>query len=166
MRIKTPSSDLLNLIPQTYSVLDLGCGNGQPFVSANFKLLIGIDAWKIFDLPEYDLIMKYDIRGISNLCPPNSFDAITAIDIIEHLEKEEGYKLIEDIERIAKKMVLIFTPTIWSQNTESTDNPVCWSYGNKDYNLHKSLWTEKDFIKLGYGILPCQEGYVLAGKKL
>ncbi len=40
----------------------------------------------------------------------NSFDCVLASDFIEHLEKEEGYRLLKVVEKLARKKVIIFTP--------------------------------------------------------
>jgi len=157
---------MMRLIPADATVLDLGCGRGDPFIDTNFKKLIGIDLFsKKFDMPEYTKIMYRDIKKIDKMFLPKSFDVITAIDVIEHLTKREGGTLLKNAEIIAKDMILIFTPLVWSDNKEHVEDESLWCYGNK-YNYHKSLWTIKDFIKRGYNVVPCQEGYVLAVKVL
>ena len=166
VRHKNNSCCVIDYITKESTVLDLGCGYGEPFIDTNFKLLIGVDAWRIFDLPEYDLILLYDIKNIGKLIAENSFDVITCIDVIEHLEKEEGFKLIEQMERIARKEIYIFTPLKWSENKASYKDPLHWCYGNKEYNTHRSLWNGEDFVNKGYKLLNCQEGYVLAAKRL
>ncbi len=156
---------MMTYIPDNSTVLDLGCGNGLPFRQTNFPLLIGIDIFrKKFNMPEYNILLYQDIRTIDKLTADKSFDVVSAIDVIEHLEKEEGYKLLKEMERIAKEMVMVFTPLVWSKNNEAVEDEKCWAYGNEN-NYHKSLWSERDFIKLGYEIVPCQDKYVLAIKK-
>lgn len=154
---------IMSLIPKDRTVLDLGCGNGQSFIGANFPALVGVDIWKKkFYMPEYDVVYIHDIREINKLFPEKTYDVITCIDTIEHLEKEEGFKLIDDAERIALNKVIFFTPRKWSENKDHTENPEYWSYGNK-HNYHKSHWTEKDFTDRGYEIIP-NKNYILAQK--
>lgn len=154
---------IMNLIPKDRTVLDLGCGNGQSFAGSDFPVLVGVDIWKKkFDMPEYDEVYFHDIREILKLYPKNSFDIVIAIDTIEHLEKEEGLKLIEDAEKIALNKVIFFTPRKWSENKEAVENKKYWSYGNP-YDYHKSNWTEEDFTSRGYEIIPNKD-YILAQK--
>ena len=157
---------IISLIPKDSTVLDLGCGRGNPFIGSNFSLLVGVDLFKKkFHMPEHDLVLYYDIKNIDSLVSENSFDTIVLIDTIEHLKKEEGIKLLKDCEKIGKKKVIVFTPNIWTENQEPTRNSEMWSYKNP-YNLHKSLWKIKDFTDLGYSIIPCQKEYILAEKRL
>jgi len=155
---------MIALIPPNSTVLDLGCGCGNPFKGKKFPLLVGVDVFrKRFHMPEYDVVLCYDLRKVTNLFYKKSFDVVTAFDVIEHLTREEGFKLIKDAEKIARSKTIFFTPTKWTENKEAVENPKYWSYGNQA-NYHKSLWVQKDFIEKGYAIKPCQEEYVLAEK--
>ncbi len=154
---------IMSLIPKNNTVLDLGCGNGAPFIEMDFPSLVGVDIWKKkFEMPEYDSVYFHDLRQINKLFPEKFFDVVTAIDVIEHFEKEEGIKLIENAEKLALNKVIFFTPRNWVENKDSFENKRWWSYGN-EYCLHKSLWIEKDFTDRGYEIIP-NEKYILAQK--
>jgi len=156
---------IMSLIPKDKTILDLGCGNGRPFIGTCFPTLIGVDIFKKkFEMPEYNEVWFHDIRKILELYSQKFFDVITIIDVIEHLEKQDGFKLMEDAEKIARDKIIIFTPKKWTENKEAVENKAYWSYGNK-YNYHKSHWTEKDFTDRGYEIIPNRK-YVLAKKEL
>jgi len=155
----------MNLIPENSRVLDLGCGSGLPFIGKKVKSLVGVDLFlKNFYMPEYDKVIKYDIKKIDEIVKEGEFDIITMIDVIEHLEKQEGLNLIKKIEKIANK-IIIFTPNFWRDNKSSIKDPKLWSYKNK-YNIHKSLWNGKDFENLGFKIRPCRVDYSIAEKKI
>ncbi len=157
---------MMKQIPKDNTVLDLGCGCGNPFRDTCFPCLIGIDIFrKHFDMPEYTATLYIDIKKIDKCVYGDEFDVVTAIDVIEHLTKDEGYKLLKDMEAIARNKVMIFTPLKWDKNEEAVKDKNCWAYGN-EHNYHKSLWCERDFTKEGYEIVQCQTGYVLAIKNL
>lgn len=58
----------------------------------------------------YNHCINGNVTMISNYFDENSFDCVVAFDLIEHLEKEEGLILIKNMERIAKKKIIIYTP--------------------------------------------------------
>ena len=41
--------------------------------------------------------------NLDNVVEPKTFDAVIALDLIEHLEKKDGFKLIEMMTKIAKR---------------------------------------------------------------
>ena len=121
-----------------WDVLSLGCGIGQG--ELGFKKVAGVDIWDYSSSFPYEFI-KYDIRKIRELFLPGSFDLVIGLDIIEHLTREQGLKLIRDSETIARKAVVFYTPIKWGDNKQDES---CWAYGNP-YNDHKSLWQPEDF---------------------
>ena len=157
--------NIINLIPRDSTILDLGCGCGNPFKGIKFSLLVGVDIFrKKFDMPEYDVVIFYDATKIDELFLDKSFDIVTGIDFIEHLKKEEGFEIIKKAEKVARKKVIFFTPRKWKDNKQAVEDSQYWSYGNPA-NYHQSLWNDEDFIKQGYEIVPFQ-GYVLAKKEI
>ena len=71
----------------------------------------------------------------------NYVDVALAFDVTEHLSKEDGYKLLYEMERISKYSVIIFTPNgfVWQPPSE-----------NNEFNAHISGWTPKEFQQLGW----------------
>lgn len=125
------------------SVLDVGCGFNSPLgkISKTFYLQ-GIDAIpqkKVLGI--YD---KYTVGNITNLrkyYKKKSFDGIVALDVIEHLKKSDGIKLIKDLEWIAKKKIIILTPSGFMYQGAVGGNP---------FQTHLSGWKAKDFYKYGF----------------
>lgn len=140
------------------SLISLGCGIGVTESGFKCSQLDGVDIFSYGNnhmLENWDkkrgIFITEDIRKIDNILFEKSYDIVFALDVIEHLEKEEGWKLIKDAESIASKAVVFYTPLLWDTNEKATNDKTLWSYGNK-YNLHKSLWKVKEFEDKGYTV--------------
>lgn len=108
------------LLPYATSLLDLGCGYGWFALRIRTELehgskvyLVGCDIhepylMKIKDLGLYDDLVACDVR----MAPfrRKSVDLILATDLIEHMEKKDGTKLLRDTMIIGRKAVIISTP--------------------------------------------------------
>jgi hypothetical protein len=72
----------------------------------------------------------------------NSFDTLFALDVIEHMEREEGLAFLEEAGRVASQIV-IFTPLgPMPQKFEEQD---AWGMGGGQWQNHHSAWTPEDF---------------------
>src|SRR2546427_12042877 len=106
--------ELKETLKDCYSVLDLGCGKSSPIQHLNLGFTMGVDIYEPY-LQEskekgiHDQYLKTDVLNIDKQIREKSFDAVIMIDLIEHLSKAEGRKLIEKAERIATKKVIVFT---------------------------------------------------------
>ncbi|MDD5638907.1 MAG: methyltransferase domain-containing protein [Candidatus Pacebacteria bacterium] len=129
------------------SVLDLGCGKNSPLrnIKKDFYS-IGIDlskedikkSKKLKIHNEYRLM---NVLDIDKFFPEKSFDVIIALDLIEHLSKKEGRLLIQKMEKLARKKVIIFTPNGFVKQEATTNNP---------FQKHKSGWDCSEMKQLGY----------------
>jgi len=84
---------------------------------------------------------QLDLRTIGDSMPARSFDAVVALDVIEHFERSEGLQLLVAMERIARKRVIVFTPNGFLPQGEFDENP---------WQIHRSGWTPVDFVSRGY----------------
>lgn len=126
------------------SVLDLGCGKGWSwrfFVNGNRSksfLTVGAD----ISLPYlkycqekglYKDLIRCDVRR-----PPfkdKSFDVVLLLQLVEHLQKQEGLRLIDEAEKIARQQVIIGTPA-----------------GFLEFEFHSSAWQPDELKGLGYKV--------------
>lgn len=132
------------------TVLDVACGARSPLAEFRKKFYsVGIDIFKpsIEKSKKAKLHDEYKVGNVLNLdkfFKNKSFDVVVALDIIEHLEKKDGLKLLEQMEKIAKDKVIVLTPYGFTQQHSYDKNP---------YQIHKSGWYPKEFSKRGYKVL-------------
>jgi len=132
------------------SFLDIACGINTPIKEYTMKYpSLGIDIFQpsIDDSKKKGLHTNYKCMNIiskGDTLKNNSFDCVIALDLIEHLEKEEGYTLISTMERIAKRKVIIFTPNGFV--------PQFAHSGNKDQE-HKCGWSVSEFEEEGFRVI-------------
>jgi len=131
------------------SVLDLGCGADSPLskIKKDFSS-VGVDIFppSIKQSKKKKIHNKYyrfNVLKIDKHFKKKSFDAVIALDLIEHLKKQEGIEFLKKIEKIAKKKIILLTPNGFTEQDPLRGNP---------YQVHQSGWTAKDFQKRGYRV--------------
>jgi hypothetical protein len=85
--------------------------------------------------------IRADVRTVQ--FKPRSFDAVIALQILEHLTKEEGLKLLEQMEEWACRKVVVTTPNGYVKQDEYDNNPL---------QDHKSGWEARELRKLGFKV--------------
>jgi ubiquinone/menaquinone biosynthesis C-methylase UbiE len=129
------------------SVLELGCGKGSPLkhVPKTFYS-VGVDAYEPA-IEESKALKIHDEYVVSDVLNTNfsdkSFDCVVALDLIEHLKKEDGLKLVKEMERLAKKKIIVFTPHGFLPQG---------SIDNNDLQEHLSGWEVDEMRKLGFKV--------------
>lgn len=81
-------------------------------------------------------MLEHDFGGAT-------FDAVVANEVIEHMEKWQGWALLKRMEQLASKVVIITTPNGFQ--------PQAAEYGNP-WQRHRSGWFTHDFRGLGYEV--------------
>ncbi len=132
------------------TVLDLGCGQGKPmeFIKMRLKVKksVGVDLFEpyIREARQKKIHSQYlfmDIRKVK--MPAKSFDLVMASHVLEHLPKEPAWRVLENMEKMAKKQVIAVTP-IGEHYHQLEDGNVL--------QMHLCAFTPEDFIKRGYKI--------------
>jgi SAM-dependent methyltransferase len=126
------------------SILDLGCGTDsmvQQFTHGRF--VVGVDRYlpslrRNQELSSYSALVNGDIA--ESPFGSGSFDAVVALDVIEHFEKEAGFRLLGAMERVARRRVVVFTPNGF----------VPQAAGENPWQEHRSGWTVEEFEARGY----------------
>lgn len=76
--------------------------------------------------------------------PPKSVDTVFLVDVIEHLEKEDGQKLLAATENIARRQIIVFTP-LGFMPQHHDDGKDAWGLSGASWQEHKSGWLPEDF---------------------
>lgn len=139
------------------SLLSLCCGIGLELSGLSTQDITAVDA-----APQY-------LEQVSRRCPQaktinsdalaylkntldNSFDVISIIDGIEHMDKKTGIKVIKEMKRVAKREILLFTPQSQSKDGYLKNEPHnAWGIEGADhFQTHKSGWTAEELEKYGF----------------
>ena len=145
-------SSIDNLVKETDIVLDIGCG----IVPINYfrpKLHIMVEPWEeyanILSHRHGDdksvFIIKLGALETLSVLQPNSVDSIFLLDVIEHLEKDVGLKIITEIERVARKQAVIFTPFGFMPQHVEAGEKDAWGLSGGEMQEHKSGWFPENF---------------------
>lgn len=133
---------------EALTILDVGCGQGYPIrlirIIMKPEKVVGVDLFEkyIKEAKRAYLHDEYVVSDIRKMkFPTKSFDVVLASHVIEHLKPSDASKFIKDLERIAKRQVIIATPI-----GEMYHPPVDGNH----LQLHLSHFYPRDFKKFGY----------------
>lgn len=147
------------------TVLDIGCGVMQATMDTwkgyddgriKCRSIVGIDAYRpylerIKDIPGVSAV-EGNATDLSRFVD-KSFDVCLALDLVEHLELADALHLMDEAERIARRKVLIFTPSEYYENAALGFDHILYSpYGKNELQRHRSLISQQAFKERGYQI--------------
>jgi GT2 family glycosyltransferase/SAM-dependent methyltransferase len=143
-------------IGQADTILDAGCGAGK-FSQSLFQMsylknvsLVGLDihlpSLRVAkDLGLYEEVVRASAHKIP--FKERTFDVVLCVEVLEHLPRRNGSGLLEEIERVASKRVVLSTPNGFSPRAKNElkglENP---------FMDHVSGWLPQDFKEAGYDI--------------
>ena len=131
------------------TILELGAGKSTYLrLFENDFHITALDAYeKSLEIAKKENLFDAYIVGNTNKLmekvAPKSFDSVVAFDLIEHLSKEDGMKLIEDMTEVAKKSIIIYTPNGFLFQPAHDNNP---------FQEHISGWSYEEMISLGFKV--------------
>lgn len=136
------------------SILDIGCGI-RPFSWVDSKHITCVEPFDpyrnilISTFGNESLVaLKGDFLSVTEIVDAQQFDAVTLIDVIEHLPKNDGYEGIRKIIESGVKLFFVFTPDgFMPQHAEEID---AWGLNSGSQQEHLSGWTVEDFDGLGF----------------
>jgi len=142
-----------NLDKNSETILDLGCYKGGAMETINVRskkkfFRVGVDLFLPFLKQSkkdkvYDDYVLCDARYLP--FRSKTFDTVISIEVVEHLQKDQGWKLIQEMEEIACRQIIVTTPVVPGKPTPQATILT-------ELQTHKSLWKPQEFIKLGYEV--------------
>jgi SAM-dependent methyltransferase len=131
------------------SVLDVGCGVSAILRQLDVTRTTGFEGYQP-DFEEarrrntHDELVQGDARNLTSYFQPKQFDACIALDVIEHFTKADGLKLMQDMEKLARKKVIFFTPQGFLPQRHAA---------NDDLQAHLSGWEPVEMSRCGYEVI-------------
>ncbi len=130
------------------TVLDVGCGTSSVLRLFGFKRLVGAEAYApsvnaARAAGTHHEITQADARELENHFKPGEFDACVALDVIEHLSKQDGLLMMRSMEHISARKTVFLTPNGFLRQSHTED---------KDLQEHLSGWEVDEMRQLGYDV--------------
>jgi SAM-dependent methyltransferase len=131
------------------SLLDVGCGPASPLAATGFRgFAVGTDrAWPDLLAARrrgvHAALVCADAAAIGRVFRPRGVDAVLALDVVEHFEREAALGLLAALERIARRRVVVFTPNGFVPQPPAPDNPL---------QAHRSGFSAAEMRRLGYRV--------------
>jgi len=129
------------------SVLDVGCGANSPVAMVAGIKRYGVDGFaesvdKARIGGKYENVICAELLEYLGAQNSRAFDAVVALDVIEHFDREGGLRLMREMERVSAKKVIIATPNGFLPQA-ATEN---------HHQEHLSGWPASDFLANGYEV--------------
>lgn len=153
----SPYLYLSKVLSPNESLLSLCCGIGLELQYVTNQNVTGVDI-----TPEYLTKLSESYPHVKTICEDvltfikkqsdNSFDVISFLDGLEHLEKEKGYKVLKECKRVARNKIVLFTPEGYIHNTPISSWGVVSEIGDHVQH-HLSGWIPDELIKEGFKLV-------------
>ncbi len=131
------------------AILDVGCGTGWFGTFTKARRQVGMTGVDIF-LPylqearenrSYDAYVRGDVIELP--FKDKSFDCAVSISVLEHLDERAGETKIREMERVARRQVIITCPAGSHPQHAFDGNP---------HQEHKHVWQPGDMEMRGYQV--------------
>lgn len=133
------------------TILDVGCDQGLPIEMIKIRMtprrIVGVDLFEpyIKESKAKKIHDEYVISDVRKLpFKDKTFDVVISLQVLEHLTKKEAWKVLEKMEKIATKQVIVATSVGEMYHPAVNNNPL---------QMHHSDFQAEDFERKGYKVL-------------
>jgi hypothetical protein len=136
------------MLRPVHSILDIGAGIvPQPLVRSDVHVCIEPCRQYAEILSQRDpdlVVLNCEWEHVIQLLPPGAVDTVFLLEVIEHLEKSEGRRLLDLTLPLARSQVVISTPLgFLPQGVDEQKD--AWGLDGVEWQIHRSGWTPDDF---------------------
>lgn len=139
------------LLRESSELADLGCGQGNHLLGVpkpSIHQWLGVDSHEAslqvaLDRGVYDKVEQSDVLTWLQNAASGSIDTVLASCVIEHMPKDMGFCLLNEMKRVCKRQAIVFTPNGFVPQPPDPDNPA---------NEHVSGWTVGEFRQAGFDV--------------
>lgn len=139
-----------SLEKDVHNILDVGCGRGRSILPIILRkrsfFRVGIDLSKA-DLKfskrqgYYDDVVLADALYLPFM--DDAFDGVLCIHVLEHFNKDHGLQLVNELERISTRQIIIVTPVGFTALGIIDEDPL---------QKHLAGWLPEELTSLGYKV--------------
>jgi len=159
-RASAPPAALRPLLKQLagdcHSALDVGTGQMQSLVDVPCPVRIGLDAHRPYlehrRVPGAIPVNASAVE-LERLFVPGAVDLVQLIDVIEHFDRADADRVLEQATRVAARRVVLFTPR-GEFPQEDVDH---FGLGGEELQRHRSAWEPEDFEARGFRVIVMRE---------
>jgi len=157
-RVKRPVSSLLDIGP---GIMPAGGFNAHVHILAEpcNEYIEKLRVKYVANSEKY-IVIKGLAEEILQHFPESSIDVIAIIDVIEHMPKETGMKVIELAKKVAKNNIVLFTPLGFLEQ-EHADGKDAWGMNGGEWQKHLSGWYPEDFQGSGWEYFVLEDFHLL-----
>lgn len=157
------------LVQPVSSVMDIGSGLRPQAIVNSPRVLVCVE---VHD--EYIAELRRRFAGTTTLIiqgrvpeclgplPDRCIDTVMMLDFIEHLEREDGLRALQDCERLARRQVVLFTPLGFMPQDDSGETDG-WGLQGTYWQTHRSGWVPEDFDDRWH-VVACRDFHHINGK--
>lgn len=127
-------------------VLDVGCSDGRGSEVLSRSGVHGVDIYR----PALEAararhrrapVTQADVRDLPFAA--GAFDVVVSLDVIEHFEKRDALRVLDEIERVSRSLVIVGTPRGFVPQPGTPDEP---------WQEHKCGFEPSELRALGYEV--------------
>lgn len=154
----------LSFAKSNHSILDIGCGYGHGVLleSLYAKKVVGVDVSKDALKVARRIKSNYKLKDVSFIegidRVKNKYDIITAFEIIEHIDKTDGFKLLKKAKASLKHSGILFISTPYIDLRGKT----YWMYHKHEYYGLELYFILKKHFKYVHTYYNTGEGFVIS----